>query len=587
MTEPERDEALLAVADELAVVGQRLVALSDAVRVRAAEPSGRPPRESRPVPPAEPLPSAGSTEVAEESESAEEPPPPDPGARWAPGRVLAWVGGAVTLLGVVFLLVLAAQRGWLSPAFRVIGGAGLGAALLGAGYWVHRRSGNRTGGSALAATGFAALYLDAVAATTLYGYLPVAGGLGAGFLIAGGGLLLADRWRAQPLAVGAVLGCAVCSPLIAQRPDAVLIGFLVLLQVAATPVQLRRGWSRLTVAAALPGVLAALIADAWALLLPADRLAIVVAVGVVALVGVVVATMTARVRPHDGATAIGMLVAAPAPVLLAAPLLERVAAGFLASGVAVLLLVLWGASRFTSSARLPARFVATAGAVGVVAVVQATMTFLDSSVWAIALLCEALLLTLAARRLRSGGALLGGLCYAAVGFCAALVHDIPPLALLDLSGAEGAPGALVGLLVAVTVVAIPATATRLAVLPGLPRAPVLWGCAGVLLLYATSSATMAVVLLAREDRTGFLAGHVLITLSWVVAAIVLLLRGIRVSYLRMAGMVLLPVALAKLFLFDLATLDGFARVVAFLCAGLVLLAAGVRYARLIAGEAND
>jgi uncharacterized membrane protein len=35
-------------------------------------------------------------------------------------------------------------------------------------------------------------------------------------------------------------------------------------------------------------------------------------------------------------------------------------------------------------------------------------------------------------------------------------------------------------------------------------------------------------------------------------------------------------------LFDLATLDGVARVVAFLGAGLVLLAAGTRYARLVA-----
>ena len=49
-------------------------------------------------------------------------------------------------------------------------------------------------------------------------------------------------------------------------------------------------------------------------------------------------------------------------------------------------------------------------------------------------------------------------------------------------------------------------------------------------------------------------------------------------------MVLLPVALAKLLLFDLATLDGVSRVVAFLCAGLILLAAGARYARALSRE---
>ncbi len=46
-------------------------------------------------------------------------------------------------------------------------------------------------------------------------------------------------------------------------------------------------------------------------------------------------------------------------------------------------------------------------------------------------------------------------------------------------------------------------------------------------------------------------------------------------------MILISASLAKLCLFDLATLDGSARVVAFLRVDLVLLAAGVRYARLI------
>ena len=45
---------------------------------------------------------------------------------------------------------------------------------------------------------------------------------------------------------------------------------------------------------------------------------------------------------------------------------------------------------------------------------------------------------------------------------------------------------------------------------------------------------------------------------------------------------LVAAAVAKLVLFDLVALDGLARVAAFLGAGLVLLAAGTRYARLVA-----
>lgn len=502
----------------------------------------------------------------------------------SPSRLLAWVGGAVTLLGVVFLLVLAVQRGWLGPATRVIGGAGLGGALLATGMWTHRRPGGAVGGYALAATGLAALYLDVVAATALYGYLPVFDGLIAGFLITAAGLMLADRWRAQPLAVGAVLGCALCTPLISPTADATLVGFLVLLQVVATPVQLRHGWNHLTWAAAVPALLAsvfAVVATMWA---PDERLALVGAASTAALLGIVLATVTATVRPFDH-TSTAVLIASPVPALLAAGLLERRAAGSLVCCVAVLLLTIWAAPLLSSWARrLPDVFTGAAGGLAGVAAVQATMTFLQSTVWPTALLCEALLLTFGALWLRRIGVLIGSTSYTVVGVGLALFRDIPPLRLLVADHPSDTGDVLIGMLTALLAVAIPVSAARLGVLSGPPQAKTLWTLSGLLLLYGTASATMALVLLIQPERSGFLTGHVLITLSWVVAAIVLLLRGIARSHLRIAGMVLLPVALSKLFLFDLATLDGFARVVAFLCVGLVLLTAGVRYARLVTAE---
>jgi uncharacterized membrane protein len=51
---------------------------------------------------------------------------------------------------------------------------------------------------------------------------------------------------------------------------------------------------------------------------------------------------------------------------------------------------------------------------------------------------------------------------------------------------------------------------------------------------------------------------------------------------RITGLVLGGAAVAKLVLFDLVALDGLARAAAFLGAGLVLLAAGTRYARMVA-----
>ena len=90
------------------------------------------------------------------------PPPPPPKQPRQPrpegwiGKVLAVAGVGVTLIGVVLLVVLAAQAGLLRPEFRVAGGALLAAGLVAAGWWLHARPGGRVGAIALAATGIAA-----------------------------------------------------------------------------------------------------------------------------------------------------------------------------------------------------------------------------------------------------------------------------------------------------------------------------------------------------------------------------------------------------------------------------------------------
>jgi uncharacterized membrane protein len=93
---------------------------------------------------------------------------------------------------------------------------------------------------------------------------------------------------------------------------------------------------------------------------------------------------------------------------------------------------------------------------------------------------------------------------------------------------------------------------------------------------------VALALLMSPTRSGFVGGHAVVTVLWTVVALVLLARGIRRPALRVAGLVVVGAAVAKLVLFDLVALDGLARVAAFLGAGLLLLAAGTRYARLVA-----
>jgi uncharacterized membrane protein len=516
------------------------------------------------------------------------------GADLEPSRVLAWVGAGVTLLGVVFLLVLAVQQDWLGPGARIAGGAVLGALLIAAGWWMHHRSADEQSGGAgriigfaLATTGFGALFLDVVAATALYGFLSVPVGLGVGLAASLAGLALADWWRAQPLAIGVVLGSAICAPLITRTPDALLVSFLVLLQVASAPVQVRRGWSGLALTAGIPVALAAVVASALGFRVFDP--ALVVAILAAAVLGVVIAAITAGAWPTADGTAIGLLIAAPTPAFLAGPLmLERPAAGAIGTGMVVLLLAIWLAGRFTPAfrSRLSTRFVAAVGAMAAVAAVQTTLTVLDSSSWGTALLCEALLLSVGGFLLRGPGVLLGATCYAAYGFVLAFFNELPITALLWFSSGTGVRGLLAGLLIALVAVALPSAAVRIGNMAKLPDSLPLWSVSGLALLYGTASATMAACLLVNDARSGFLTGHILITLGWAVAAIALLLRGVREMHLRIAGMVLVAVSLAKLLLFDLATLDGFARVIAFLCAGLILLAAGSAYARLLTKAAQ-
>ncbi|MBL3746720.1 DUF2339 domain-containing protein, partial [Mycobacteroides abscessus subsp. massiliense] len=96
-------------------------------------------------------------------------------------------------------------------------------------------------------------------------------------------------------------------------------------------------------------------------------------------------------------------------------------------------------------------------------------------------------------------------------------------------------------------------------------------------------------LLGNND--GFLLGHGLATVSWMAVSVALLLAGLRRyrgrSWFTRTGFVLAAMAVAKLFLFDLATLDGVARIGAFIVTGLLLLGGGTLYAREYATRSEE
>jgi uncharacterized membrane protein len=500
-------------------------------------------------------------------------------------RLLAWTGGGVTLLGVVLLLALAAARGWVGPPMRVGAGAALGVALVGLAMRLHRRETARTGALALAATGVATLYLVVAAATALYDYLPVPVGLLLALLVAALGLGLADRWRSALLACGVVIGAALLAPVVIGSATPLMVALVLVLQAAATNVALRRRWPALVAIGAAGPVVYGMLAAA--LTQQADRVATAAVAAVVLLLGVAGAVGARRVKSGDmlpRGLRIGLVVAAPLPALTFAAVVGGWQGAALAFAAAVLLL---------AAAVLPGDDVlrTVALAAGGIALFEAAAVAFDANTESAVLLGQGVVLLTVAAVLRSRHVLLVGAGFAVLGVLTVLGEQVPLSALVDFPAAPFVLGitpqreallaavVLSALVVAAAVAALAASARVGLLGTGSAR---LWAPVGLVGLYGAAGFVIALAELVSPTRTGFVTGHALVTVSWTVLAIVLLARGIHRPALQIAGLVLVAAAVAKLLLFDLVALDGIARVAAFLGAGLLLLAAGTRYARLVA-----
>ncbi|BBZ40661.1 DUF2339 domain-containing protein [Mycobacterium conspicuum] len=506
---------------------------------------------------------------------------PEPAAEsgWI-GKLLAVAGVAVTLVGVVLLLVLAAKAGLLRPEIRVAGGTALSIALVGVAVWMRTRPGGRIGAIALAATGIAAAYLDVIAITTIYGWAPAPVGLVIAAVVGAAGLTLARRWDSEHLGLLVLVPLIGLAPVLTNGVDLLLVAFMMALSAAALPVQLGKDWTWMH-AARIAAVSVPLLVTLIGISPHDNPLLIGGACGVAALLAIASGLVLMRSTTDPAALAV-LTACGTLPVLASAIGVNQVLAAVLAAALAVGMLCIVLAA--TALPRIVTQIWSALSAVsGLIAVDVALQGYVEGPV----LLALAIIIAVAGR-----SAVVAR--WAAAGFGVLGVGLFFSYAPLDaLLRATVVPTHIAVCVLAASVLVVGFVVAMARACAGLGRrdpdlARVLGGAAGGLTVYAATAFTVTAGVLVGGTGGGFLAGHMVATICWIGMAAALFVYALRRADREhrtapiTAGLALTAAATAKLFLFDLATLDGIFRVAAFIVVGLVLLGMGAGYARSLA-----
>ncbi|MGH7512804.1 MAG: DUF2339 domain-containing protein, partial [Gemmatimonadales bacterium] len=211
-----------------------------------------PPSPPRPVsPPPRPQPGAGPSGAPRPSRT-----PSLDSERWIGQRVFLGIGVVALLMAAGYLLKLSFDRNWISPAMRCIGGTMAGLAVGALGWRLEPRY--RTYGAALVGAGAGIIYLCIWAACKLYGVLPSATGVVGLALVSVALAMIAYAINVEALGVTAALGAFFAPILLGQRqasPDLLLL-YLFCMACGLGLVAARRQWriTTLVVAASYFGV---------------------------------------------------------------------------------------------------------------------------------------------------------------------------------------------------------------------------------------------------------------------------------------------------------------------------------------------
>jgi len=578
-----------------------------------------PPTPTVAEPPPDPVPPFAPTPVARpQPPKPPRPPAPPPEPPWWSGltfadlftaKVLAWAGGIVTLLGVLFFFVLAVNRGWIGPVARVTLGAIASAIVFSAGLYVRRRYGHLYYSAyAAAGAGIGGGYGTLLAARLQYDLLSDWTALIIAAAIASIGVVTALAWSSEFIAGLGLIGATVAPAAVGlQNGELSSAGtaFAALVFAGTTIVALGKRWQALLaigVAATLSQV-AVLVGQAepteWD----------VVAVAAVFWLLYLTSAVGLQVRFESPA-----LASVPTSLLLVSAVFGggAAAAQFNGRNAGWVLLAVAAVYGTTAAVLFPKRIncdlSALVAAVGLGIVAVALADLVSGPTLSIAWAAEAAVLAWLARRIDDVRYQVASMAYLA----AALVHAVDldaPLRQLYQAAEHPASGGLafVGVAVAGSIVAFYCRPWETAAVSSGILAPLqpaldvfqlnqrlcrtLVGSTSALAgLYAASLGVLAIAewIATDEVEAAFEWGHVGVIALWSAAALGALAAGIRRSLgqLRAAGLIWLGVIVAQVVIHVAPNFDAHRRGIAFLVAAGSLLA-GALLDRLAQPEPSE
>ena len=465
------------------------------------------------------------------------------------GRLLIWTGGVALVLAAIFLVRYSIEIGLITPEVRMIAAAIFGLLLLVGGEAARRNASFKDDprvSQALVGAGLAVLYATVYGSYILHGFLSLGTASALMVALTAAALGLSLRHGAPTAALGLAGGFAV-PLLVGERLGALpLLGYLALLDLAVLGLALRRGWLWLAVMAVLGSF-------AWTVTLlfgPAGDA--VMAGWFVLILGVAAAAPTSRTA-----------ILVPALVIAAVEIAMLVLRDDVGPAPWIQFGAVAAASLILSRLRVQEPWAPLLILlVGLVLIpLKAGLTDDPLLPFAAAALC-----------LLFGGGALAIAIERRDGFWSVLacLGFAGPALALRWSLPDSEPQAFWG--VAVALLALGPAAL---ILVRSQAAAIAGGAAPlVAALTATGLWAHACFDLVPEDG---------LSVAWAALAILLIAAGMKLKErsLRVAALLLLALAVSKLFLIDAAALEGLLRILSFLAFGIALIGIGRLYGVLL------